>query len=199
MLNWFDIVVAIALIISFFNGLQKGLVLQLFNLAGLLIAIVFAGQAANYILPWLIEITGFALNVASVLSYIISFGLIMALAGLVGAVINNFLKAINLNFLNKLLGGVASIAISIIILSLILNLVLMIDTKRTIIKDEVRENSFFYEHIRVVVPLIVPYLDKDIWEERIPELKEKIEKKRENKSLETIQTYLLIPKNIKTC
>lgn len=199
MLNWFDIVVAIALIISFFNGLQKGLVLQLFNLAGLLIAIVFAGQAANYILPWLIEITGFALNVASVLSYTISFGLIIALAGLVGAAINNFLKVINLNFLNKLLGGVASIAISIIILSLILNLVLMIDTKRTIIKDEVRENSFFYEHIRVVVPMIVPYLDKDIWEERIPELKEKIEKKRDKKGSETIQTYLLIPKNIKTC
>lgn len=199
MLNWFDIVVAITLIISFVNGMQKGLVLQLFNLAGLLIAIVFAGQAAKHILPWVLDVTGLALNVASMLSYIISFGLIMVIAGLLGTVINNFLKAINLNFLNKLLGGAASIAISIILLSLVLNLILMIDTEHKIIKNEIRENSYSYERIRVVAPLIAPYLDKDIWEEHIPELKEKINKKKESTGSETIQTYLPIPKNIKIC
>lgn len=54
-----------------------------------------------------------------------------------------------------------------VILSILLNLVLMIDKNEIIIKKEIKENTFFYERVEAVVPAIVPYLDKDVWEKYI--------------------------------
>ncbi len=168
MLNWFDIVVAIVLILAFFNGLQKGLVMQLVSLVGLILAVIFAGQLAKNILPWLMEVVQLSSNVAPVVAYIVAFALIMVVISLIGNLIQKFMEAVHINFLNKLLGGVIALGISMVILSLILNLVLMLDTKERIIKQETKENSFFYNRVQMVVPVIVPYLNSDIWEEYVP-------------------------------
>lgn len=168
MLNWFDIVVAIVLILAFFNGLQKGLVMQLVSLVGLILAVIFAGQLAKNILPWFMEVVQLSSNVAPVVAYIVAFALIMVVVSLIGNLIQKFMEAVHINFLNKLLGGVIALGISMVILSLILNLVLMLDTKERIIKQETKENSFFYNRVQMVVPVIVPYLNSDIWEEYVP-------------------------------
>lgn len=168
MLNWFDIVVAIVLILAFFNGMQKGLVMQLVSLVGLILAVFFAGQLAKNILPWLMEVVQLSSNVAPVVAYIVAFALIMVVVSLIGNLIQKFMEAVHINFLNKLLGGVIALGISMVILSLILNLVLMLDTKERIIKQETKENSFFYNRVQMVIPAIVPYLNSDIWEEYVP-------------------------------
>lgn len=168
-MNWFDILVAIALLMAFFNGLQKGLVVQLVSLVGLILAIFFAGQLAKNILPWILEVSELSLNVASVISYIAAFALIMVVVSLIGSAIQKLIDAVHLSFLNKLLGAVISLGISTVILSLILNLVLMLDPQEKIIKRNIKENSFFYEKIKRVVPAIVPYLNSDAWEQYVPE------------------------------
>ena len=168
MLNWFDIVVAIVLILAFFNGLQKGLVMQLVSLVGLILAVIFAGQLAKNILPWFMEVVQLSSNVAPVVAYIVAFALIMVVISLIGNLIQKFMEAVHINFLNKLLGGVIALGISMVILSLILNLELMLNTKERSIKQETKENSFFYNRVQMVVPVIVPYLNSDIWEEYVP-------------------------------
>lgn len=186
MLNWFDIVVAIVLILAFFNGLQKGLVMQLVSLVGLILAVIFAGQLAKNILPWFMEVVQLSSNVASVVAYIVAFALIMVVVSLIGNLIQKFMEAVHINFLNKLLGGVIALGISMVILSLILNLVLMLDTKERIIKQETKENSFFYNRVQMVVPAIVPYLNSDIWEEYVPK-KYRYQIEQENPEIEENQ------------
>jgi membrane protein required for colicin V production len=177
-LNWFDIIIAIALITAFASGFRQGLIRQLINLCGLILGVVFAGQTAKIILPWLLQITHIPHNIASVVSYLMAFAIIMAIIALLGSIIQKFIAIIHLGFFNKLLGSMVSIGTATVVLSLILNVVLMLDPKEKIIKKETKEDSFFFERIQIVIPAIVPYLNKEVWKQYIPEQQK-----------ETIQTF----------
>ena len=66
-------------------------------------------------------------------------------------------------------------------LSIILNIVLMLDKNENLIKKEIKEESFFFERVEAVVPAVVPYLDKDLWDKYIPEnYREEIERKSDS-------------------
>ena len=66
------------------------------------------------------------------------------------------------------------------ILSIILNLVLMLDKNENLISKEIKKESFFFERVEVVIPAVVPYLNKELWE-FIPEnYREEIEKKSDS-------------------
>jgi len=177
-LNWFDIIITIALITAFASGFRQGLIRQLINLCGLILGVVFAGQTAKIILPWLLQITHIPHNIASVVSYLMAFAIIMAIIALLGSIIQKFIAIIHLGFFNKLLGSMVSIGTATVVLSLILNVVLMLDPKEKIIKKETKEDSFFFERIQIVIPAIVPYLNKEVWKQYIPEQQK-----------ETIQTF----------
>lgn len=188
MLNWFDIVVAISLIIAFFNGWQKGLVMQLVNLAGLVIAIVFAGQLAKKIVPWVLDIADISPNAATVAAYILAFAAIMLAATLVGSAVQRFIEVVHINFLNRLLGAVVAAGIALVMLSLVLNLVLMVDTHERIITAKLKKQSYFYEKVRMVVPLIVPYLNQETWEKYIPEkYRDPFDKEREPDATDSLE------------
>ncbi len=168
MLNWFDIFMAIALIVAFASGFRQGLIRQLINFVGLIFAIVFAGQLAKIILPWFLQITKMPHNIVSVISYLSAFAIIMAIISLCGSVIHKLVTIVHLGFFNKLLGSVVSMGIAAVILSLILNMLLILDPKEKIINKETKQNSFFYKRIQIVVPTFVPYINGEVWKQYIP-------------------------------
>jgi membrane protein required for colicin V production len=167
-LNWFDIFMAIALIVAFASGFRQGLIRQLINFVGPIFAIVFAGQLAKIILPWFLQITKMSHNIVSVISYLSAFAIIMAIISLCGSVIHKLVTIVHLGFFNKLLGSVVSIGIAAVILSLILNMLLILDPKEKIIKKETKQNSFFYKRIQIVVPTFAPYINGEVWKQYIP-------------------------------
>lgn len=169
MLNWFDILVGIVLVIGIFNGFRKGLIMQLTGLVTLILAAVFGGKLAKIILPELMRLVSIKPNHASVVSYIIAFVLIAIAIFIVGKILHKLLQTLHLNFINRLLGGVIAVAVAMVVMSILLNLTLMLDTQKQIIKSDIRQNSFFYERVKSVVPAIVPYLNKEVWEQYIPE------------------------------
>jgi membrane protein required for colicin V production len=65
-----------------------------------------------------------------------------------------------------------------VLLSVLLNLVLILDRNETLIKPELKEESFFFRRVEAVVPAIVPYLNREFWEEHVPEkYREEVETK----------------------
>jgi len=68
-----------------------------------------------------------------------------------------------------------------VLLSIILNLVLMLDKKQTVINRKIKTESFFFERVETVIPAIVPYMDKEIWENHIPKnYREELERKSDS-------------------
>ncbi|HHV84864.1 MAG TPA: CvpA family protein [Petrimonas sp.] len=169
MLNWFDLLVLIFLIVAFINGYRKGLVTMLVGLVTVILAAVFAGKLADTLLPHIQKMFGSSPQVATVLSYVAAFVAIGAVVSIIGFLIQKLFESVNLNFINRILGSVVSIGTTVVVLSILLNLILMLDRKEKIIKPEIKQKSFFYERVRVAVPAIVPYLNKETWEEYVPE------------------------------
>lgn len=169
MLNWFDIVILVFLLIAFINGYRKGLVTMLVGLATVILAAVFGGKLAARVLPELQNLFDMSPQAANVLSYVAAFFLIAIVVSLAGKMVQKIFESVNLSFVNRLLGSVISLATAMVVCSILLNLVLMLDFNEKLIKPEVKKESFFYDRVRVVVPAIVPYLDKEIWEEYVPE------------------------------
>lgn len=169
MLNGFDLILLIFLLVAFINGYRKGLVMMLVGLATVILAAVFAGKLAVSVLPYLQKTFDFSPQVTHVLSYVAAFLAIAAVVSLIGFLVQKLFESVNLNFINRVLGSVVSIGTTVVVLSILLNLILMLDGEEKIIKSDTKQKSFFYEKVRVAVPAIVPYLNREVWEGYVPE------------------------------
>ena len=169
-MNWLDIVIGFFLLIAFFEGYRKGLIMQLVVLAGVLIAVIFSGKLANVIQPTLERITDFTPETLQVASYILAFIAIAIVAVVVGRLVETIINVIFLGFFNRLLGGVIAMATTVVIFSLALNLLLILDTDNQIFSERTKSDSFFFNRVETVVPAIVPYLNRELWERYLPEI-----------------------------
>ena len=174
-MNWLDIIIGFFLLIALFNGYRKGLVMQLIGLAVILLAVIFGGKLAGILFPELDRLFDFSPQLLHVLSYILAFAAIFLVATLVGQVIERIVDFILLGFFNRLLGSVVAVATTAIVLSLLLNLVLILDREKQWINRQIRSESFFFERVQSVVPVVVPFLNRELWEWDLPKREEEVE------------------------
>ena len=149
--------------------------MQLIGLAVILLAVIFGGKLAGIIFPELDRIFDFSPQWLLVLSYILAFAAIFLVAMLIGQIIERILDFILLGFFNRLLGAVVAVATTTIILSLLLNLVLILDREEQWINRQIRSESFFFERVQSVVPAVVPFLSQELWEWDLPKREEEID------------------------
>lgn len=180
-MNWFDLTTLILLLVALVKGYRKGFIMQLVGLAVILLAAIFGGKLAEIILPEINRFMDITPSFARALSFLIAFGLIAVVISLVGRLIEKFAEVVLLSFVNRLLGSVIAVGTMMVVLSIVLNLVLMLDKRENMISNEIRKESFFFERVETVVPAIVPYLDKEFWEEYVPEnYRKEIEEKSDS-------------------
>ncbi|NLY25313.1 MAG: CvpA family protein, partial [Bacteroidales bacterium] len=181
MMNWFDILIGILLLIAVINGYRKGLIMQLVGLATIVLAAIFGGRLAERILPEIIGWINLSPEAARVLSFVFAFALIAIVLSLVGRLLQKFIDVVLLSFFNRLLGAVIAAGTMMLFLSILLNLVLMLDKTGMVIKKEIREDSFFFGRVEAVVPAIIPSLNQEFWNAYVPEnYREEIDKKSDS-------------------
>lgn len=179
-MNWLDLTVGIFLLIAFINGYRKGLVMQIVGLATIVLAAIFGGRLAKIILPEINKLVDISPEAAKVLSFILAFIGIAIVLTLVGRLLQRFIDVIFLSFFNRLFGAIIAAGTMMFFLSIILNLVLIVDNDQRIINKRTKESSFFFERVEAVIPAIVPYLQPKLWNDIIPEkYREEIEKKND--------------------
>lgn len=177
MLNGIDIAILIILLFAFIKGYRKGLVRMLIGLATIVLAAIFGGKLAAYLLPEINKFIDLSAQWSNVIAYLVAFLIIATVLSAVGTLIHRLFNAIHLSFLNRMSGGVVAVGSIMVVLSILLNLVLFVDTEEKLIKPEVKKRSFFYERVQAVVPAIVPFLDDDSLKKLIPDgLKRQIDK-----------------------
>ncbi|MCE5206023.1 MAG: CvpA family protein [Porphyromonadaceae bacterium] len=180
-MNWFDLLVGILLLIVFVNGYRKGLIMQLVGLATIVLAAIFGGKLAEKLLPEIQRLLELSPNAARVLSFVLAFALIAILLSLIGRLLQKFIDVVLLSFINRILGSVIAMGTMMLFLSILLNLVLMLDKNETVINRKTRQESFFFERVEAVVPAIVPYMNKNFWDEYVPEnYRDEVERKSDS-------------------
>jgi len=92
---------------------------------------------------------------------------------LVGKILDKFLEAVALGFMNRLAGGALSVAIKVVVLSLILWLFDQGNQIFPVVKQETLDESKLYHPIKNLSPVILVNLEKLKNNKTLKKLKEK--------------------------
>lgn len=158
-----DVVFAILVIAAFYNGYTKGIVYSVLSFFAIILGIVIAMNFSSIMALWLHNNFNIPAIIMPTLSFILVLLAVVAAVKLMAIITEKFLKAIMLNFVNKIAGGVLWSIISILIFSVLVYLI----SKTGMFTQELISSSTSYKYIVPLGPFtlqllqgIIPFLQE---------------------------------------
>lgn len=161
-MNYIDIVLGLLLVFSAISGFRKGLVAELASIAALILGIWGAIEFSYVTSDFLVENFNLQTKYLNIISFVLTFIVIVILVHMVGTVINKVVETVMLGFINKLAGLAFGILRAALVLSIILVVFDKIDEDVKILSREAKSESKLYDPIRHFAPAIFPFID--IWD-----------------------------------
>ena len=162
-MNWLDLTIVIVVAIGLIKGMIDGLVKQVISLVSFIFAIFFAGQASKPLREFLLNqdsIThAISPQIITVICYILTFILIIFVFNYLAKLLKKILTS-PVSCLNYFLGGLSGSLLALLILSLLINVLTLIDWNSKIIKEQTKKESALFYKVEAIVPLISPVLKK---------------------------------------
>jgi membrane protein required for colicin V production len=167
-MNILDIVFLIPLLFALYRGFKKGIIHMAASLAALVLGILLAIKLRPLFAELLNSLFDIAPGNMNVIAFTVAFVSIVLVVHLVAFVVEKLIKAVALNFVNRLLGMGFGVLVTAFVISMILWPVNEINKERQIIKPERIEGSVLYKPLSAFAPAVFPYLKKQEWKEFIP-------------------------------
>lgn len=168
-MSYLDIIFVVLFAWSAYKGFTKGFILQLATLAGLLLGIYGALKFSDYTAGFLSPKLDVNEQTLSIISFALTFIIILLAVILIGKLIEKFNEAIELGLVNKLLGVLLSMVKMGFIISVLLVLVNKADNKYNFIPNNTKEKSLLYKPLSNFAPMLFPYLKFDKLREKFKE------------------------------
>jgi len=157
-MNYIDIILLILLAWGIIQGLRNGLVHEVASLAALVLGIWGAVRFSDLTAGWLIDQFNFTGKYLHLVAFAITFVGIVVAVHFVAKIVDKLVAAVALGWFNRLLGaifGMLKIALIISVLLVILN---TIDRKAHFLPEEKTDDSFLYEPLSGLAPMVFDYL-----------------------------------------
>ena len=192
-MNYLDIIIAIVLFIFGIKGYRKGLIIEVVTLLAFGVGIYGAMHFSDFTAEHLQEVMTIDPKYLNTVAFVLTFILLVIVVNMIGKAVTNLVRAMNLNFFNKLCGFVFGAAKGVLLCS-ILVLVLNNFQLMGIVKPEVREQSKLYPYIEETVPYVYRGFDlvRDYAKEVLPEKEEKPDGNLPEKEKDSIEENLLV-------
>ncbi|UCH14959.1 MAG: CvpA family protein [Bacteroidales bacterium] len=156
-MNIFDIVFLVVFIWAAYKGFSKGLIIQAASLAALLLgifgAIKFSGYTA-FVLTKKFNVTGEYLQLTA---FAVTFVVIVIGVHLVARLTEKFVKAVALDFVNRILGLLFSTIKIAFIVSIILVIINTINYKTPFLPKDSVNKSLLYKPLSSLAPMLFPF------------------------------------------
>lgn len=179
---YIDIVLLGLLVLGFYSGYSKGIVKTVFALISIVVAVI----ASMTLSPLVIDLLGGMLSwdprIIVILGFLTTFSAVVVGVRYAGKLIEHTLKGLQINFINKLVGGAVMATLFITIFSFLIGLM----DKMNLISEDSKESSITYGAIEPL-PRAVAYfgneakpLFKNFWDrttEAMEEIKEEADQK----------------------
>ena len=157
-MNAVDIILLICFVPAVFVGLKKGLMVQACSLLGVVASIwcaaKFAGIVGGLISPHL-DVSPLMINV---ISFVIILIIVSIIFSLLGKLLAKLMKFVLLGWLDKLLGIILAMLVTLAILGVVVVVFDSLDTHFHIIKSTILQDSTLYQGIKQIALAIFPYL-----------------------------------------
>lgn len=169
-MNYLDIIIAVILFLFGFKGLRKGLIIEVVTLLAFGVGIYGAMHFSDFTAKHLVGFVEVNPKYLDTIAFILTFVLLVIAVNLIGRVVSNAVKAMNLGFFDRLGGFVFGVAKGVLLCSV---LVLVLNNLQVfgLIKEEVKEKSYLYPYVEQTVPYLYQGFDlvKDFVKDKLPE------------------------------
>jgi membrane protein required for colicin V production len=152
-----DIIFLIIFIWAAYRGFIKGLIIQVASLLALFLGIYGAIKFSGYILIYLTERMNIHGDYLPIISFAITFIIIVVLIHFLARMAEKFVEIIALSFINRIFGSIFSILKYALIISVFLVILNNLDSKTPFLPKKQIQNSFFYKPLFILAPFIYPY------------------------------------------
>ena len=174
-MNYLDIIFLIPLLFALYRGFKKGIIHMIASIAALVLGIIGAIQLRPLFASFLDSLFDITPEYINIIAFSVAFVVIVLLVNLMAHVLERLIKAVALNFINRLLGMAFGLLVTAFVLSMILWPLNQINAEKQIIKPERIDNSLLYKPLSAIAPAIFPYLKRQDWKEFIPREKKQDE------------------------
>jgi len=178
-MNVIDLILVIPLLFALYRGFTKGLVYMVASLVALVLGILGAMKFKEIVAGMLDNLFEIQPQYLNLLGFAVSFVIIVLLVHLLAFLLDKLIKAVALNFVNRLAGMVFGLAVTAFVVSIILQPVNAANEQREFISREKIEGSLLYRPLTAFAPAVFPYLKRDEFRKFIPS-KEKDDTGEEN-------------------
>ena len=193
-MNYLDIIIAIILFLFGFKGFRKGLIIEVVTLLAFGVGIYGAMHFSDFTAEHLKDFMEINPKYLNTVAFILTFILLVVLVNIIGRLVSNAVKAMNLGFFNKLGGFLFGLAKGLLLCS---TMVLVLNNLQWmgLVKEEVKEGSYLYPYVEKTVPYLYKGFDlvKDYAKEMIPEESE--EKEKTEPSSPVVETRFIASPN----
>jgi membrane protein required for colicin V production len=157
-MNYIDIILVLLLLFAAMNGYRRGLIAEVASLAALVLGIWGAIKFSHITTENLVRYFNLETGHLNIISFIVTFIVIVILVNLVGSSVNKLVEVAMLGFFNKLAGLAFGFLRTALILSIILLIFSKIDQDVHILSQKSKAESQLYEPIRKLAPSIFPFI-----------------------------------------
>ncbi|MCO6499604.1 MAG: CvpA family protein [Vicingus serpentipes] len=155
-MNYFDIAIVIPLIWGGYKGFRKGFIIEVASFIALGLGIwggvKFSALSAKY----LSEVFEISEKVMPLISFSVTFILIVIAVFLIARIIERIIKIVALGFINKAAGAIFGMLKFGLIISVVINLVSTINAEVEFIDSEMKGSSLLYEPISKISTVVIP-------------------------------------------
>ncbi len=167
-MNILDIIIAIPLLWALYRGFKKGLVYMIASITALVLGILgamrFHERMGDILNGW------FEINpqYQNLISFAVTFVLIVIVVHVAAFLVDKLIKAVALNFINRLAGMAFGVLLYAFIISIILMPVSAVNSKKAFISEETVEKSLLFVPLSKFAPAVFPYLKRAEFREWLP-------------------------------
>ena len=157
-----DIIICVLLVIGLISGLRDGLVKQIAGLAGLIGGLLLGRMFYTPVGEWLATAFGMSEEASRVVAFIVMLLVVPLLFSLLGWLVEKLLRAVSLNWVNRLLGGLVGILKFALFAGVIITGIEFFDPRNMLLAEEKKEASVLYYPLRDVTGIFFDGLRQEL-------------------------------------
>ena len=142
------------------------------SLAALVLGILLAIKLRPLFATLLNSVFTISPDNMNVIAFAVAFVTVVIAVHILAYAAERLIKAVALNFVNRLLGMGFGLVVTAFVISMILWPINKVNEEKQIIKPERIEGSLLYKPLSAFAPAVFPYLKREDWKEFIPRKKE---------------------------
>ncbi|MFP4663083.1 MAG: CvpA family protein [Bacteroidales bacterium] len=158
-MNWLDIIIALPVLWLGYKGFKNGLVKEIASLAALFLGLWVAVVFSHYLEDLISSNTNIDENYIPLTAFAVLFILTVIAVHLLSRSLDKLIKAVAMNWLNKITGTVFGAAKALLIIGALIFLFdQVIVVKLDLIPQSVLDNSLLYQPLQELIEFVYPKL-----------------------------------------